>query len=228
MNNTSGKPKRKLEKFLTTSRSREKNKTISKLNTSNLNNDTSPNNSSEKRQYKYEYANVKKDYINNISTIKNDEEGKNILVGLVKEGLISIDEPELDESKIDINNLKYKEINLEKLFQKLLFLNKSLNSSQNERKKLENEQNTFLNAVNETKSNNESKDMEQEKNNDINNNKRNMRVNLREKENNEDIGDDTIGKNRNNFNEILKKYEEDLKFFEDLISNNNNNYNEFK
>ena len=223
MNKTSGKPKRKLEKFLNTSGSREKkNKTISKLNISNIKKDTSPNNSSEKKRYKYEYTNIKRDYMNNISTIKNNEEEKNIIGGLIKEGLISLDEPEFDENKIEIRNLKYKEINLEKIFQKLLFLNKSLKNTQTERKKLENEQNTFLDAVNENKKSNESKNIDKNNNIDnVKNNIKDIKAELIQKENNGDNFDNK------KFNEILKRYEEDLKFFGDLIITNNN-YEEFK
>ncbi len=211
MNNTSGKRRKNLEKFLNTSGSKEKkNKTIS-------------NNSKEKHQYKYEYSNVKKDYQYNIHTIQNDEEGKNILIGLIKEGLISVDEFEFDENKFDINNLNYKDINLEKILQKLLFLNKSLKNTQNERKKLENEQTNYLNTYNESKISNISHQENNSKgkdtnNNSINNNINDVKVNLRGKGNNGDA---------NKFNEILKKYEDDLKFLEELIVTNNN-YDEFK
>ena len=206
MNNTSGKRRKNLEKFLNTSGSREKkNKTIS-------------NNSKEKHQYKYEYSNVY-----NIHTIQNDDEGKNILIGLIKEGLISVDEFEFDENKFDINNLNYKDINLEKILQKLLFLNKSLKNTQNERKKLENEQTNYLNTYNESKISNISHQENNSKgkdpnNNSINNNINDVKVNLRGKGNNGDA---------NKFNEILKKYEDDLKFLEELIVTNNN-YDEFK
>ena len=211
MNNTSGKRRKNLEKFLNTSGSREKkNKTIS-------------NNSKEKHQYKYEYSNVKKDCQYNIHTIQNDDEGKNILIGLIKEGLISVDEFEFDEKKFDINNLNYKDINLEKILQKLLFLNKSLKNTQNERKKLENEQTNYLNTYNESKISNISHQENNSKgkdpnNNSINNNINDVKVNLRGKGNNGDA---------NKFNEILKKYEDDLKFLEELIVTNNN-YDEFK
>ena len=223
MNNTSGKPKRKLEKFLNTSGSHEKkNKTISKLNISNIKKDTSPNNSSEKKRYKYEYTNANIDYMNNISTIKNNEEEKNIIAGLIKEGLISLDEPEYDENKIDIRNLKYKEINLDKIFQKLLFLNKTLKNTQTERKKLENEQNTFLDAVNENKKSNEYKDIDKYNNiNNDKNNRRDIKAEVIQKDNNEDNID------KKKFDEILKRYEEDLKFLGDLMIANNN-YEEFK
>ena len=160
--------------------------------------------------------------MNNISTIKNNEEEKNIIAGLIKEGLISLDEPEYDENKIDIRNLKYKEINLDKIFQKLLFLNKTLKNTQTERKKLENEQNTFLDAVNENKKSNEYKDIDKYNNiNNDKNNRRDIKAEVIQKDNNEDNID------KKKFDEILKRYEEDLKFLGDLMIANNN-YEEFK
>ena len=187
--NNSEKPKRKLEKFLNSSGNKEKNK--NRLTFNNINKDNSLNNSSENKKYKYEYSNLKGDYAD-INLNKNDDEEKNILLGLVKEGLISLDNLEESElknnDKIDINNIKYKEVKLEKIMKKLIFLNKSLKDTKNERMKLENEQNTFLNAINNNYKN------------DVNNN---------------------IKKNYN-FNDILKKYNNDLKYFEEIIISNKN------
>ena len=212
--NDSERAKRKLEKFLNTSGSKEKNK--NRINFNNINKDNSLNNSSEKKKYKYEYSNLKRDYAN-INLIKNDDEEKNILLGLIKEGLISLhdlDESKLkNDDKIDINNIKYKEINIEKIIQKLIFLNKSLKKTQNERMKLENEQNLFLNEVNGNKLNNIYRQDNNNKNIYINNNYKNA------------VNNKLSGKY--NYNDILKKYNDDLKYFGELIIYNNNS-NEFK
>ena len=143
---------------------------------------------------------------------KNDDDEKNILLGLLKEGLISLDNLEESElknnDKIDINNIKYKEVKLEKIMQKLIFLNKSLKDTKNERMKLENEQNTFLNAINGNKINNVFNNINNKININVNNNYKND-------ENN------NIMKNYN-FNDILKKYNNDLKYFEEIIISNKN------
>lgn len=221
---TSKKNKKKLEKFLNNNNSRDKNKDQenNKLNFNNINKDSgSINNSCEKKKYQYEYSNSKMNHIN--LDMKNDEEEKNILLGLVKEGLISLDELSenrlKDERNYDINNIKFKDINIGNILQKIIFLNKSLNNTHLEILKLENEHNTFTNAINESKSNSISQD-----NNSINkeiNNNDNTEYNYK-------INNDIIINNNNKSKEILKKYEDDLKFFTELINSLNNNYEEFK
>ena len=203
--NTSDKSKRKFEKFINSS-SREKNRNKeNKLNISNISKDNNSYNSTEKRKYKYEYSNSKINDIN-INVIKNDDEEKNILLGLIKEGLISIDE--LNENEIfNINNIKLKEIDLEKIMKKIIFLNKSLKSTQAEKNRLKNEEYTFVNSINKKnniKSNN-------------NTDKKGKNVNIF-------INKDIYSKNNP---DILKKYEDDLKYFTELI-NDNNKYDEFK
>ena len=203
--NTSDKSKRKFEKFINSS-SREKNRNKeNKLNISNISKDNNSYNSTEKRKYKYEYSNSKINDIN-INVLKNDDEEKNILLGLIKEGLISIDE--LNENEIfNINNIKLKEIDLEKIMKKIIFLNKSLKSTQAEKNRLKNEEYTFVNSINKKnniKSNN-------------NTDKKGKNVNIF-------INKDIYSKNNP---DILKKYEDDLKYFTELI-NDNNKYDEFK
>ena len=103
-----------------------------------------------------------------------------------------------------------------------MFLNKTLKNTQTERKKLENEQNTFLDAVNENKKSNEYKDIDKYNNiNNDKNNRRDIKAEVIQKDNNEDNID------KKKFDEILKRYEEDLKFLGDLMIANNN-YEEFK
>ena len=202
--NNSDKSKRKFEKFLNNSREKNRNK-VNQLNINNISKDNSSYNNTEKRGYKFEYSNSKNDDIN-LNIIKNDEEEKNILLGLIKEGLISIDE--LNENEIyNINNIKFKEIDLEKIMKKIVFLNKSLKNTQSEKNKLKNEEYTLLNSINE-KNNNKS-------NNNIDKIGKNINIFI-----NKDI-------NSKNNSEILKKYEDDLKYFTELI-NDNNNYDEFK
>ena len=209
--NTSAKSKRKLEKFVNSSGSRDKNKNkdINKLNLSGSNKDNNFNNSTEKRKYKYEYSNLRgNDYTN---TLSDEEEEKNILSGLIKEGFISMDEYNENQFKNDknfnIDKLSFKEVDFEKILQKIIFLNKSLKNTQSERKKLENEYNIYSNSLNESKSNTISY---QEKDNLTKNNIN--KIEIKEKNN-------TIPKY--NYSSILKKYEDDLKFFKELIQANN-------
>ena len=209
--NTSAKSKRKLEKFVNSSGSRDKNKNkdINKLNLSGSNKDNNFNNSTEKRKYKYEYSNLRgNDYTN---TLSDEEEEKNILSGLIKEGFISMDEYNENQFKNDknfnIDKLSFKEVDFEKILQKIIFLNKSLKNTQSQRKKMENEYNIYSNTLNESKSNTISY---QEKDNLIKNNIN--KIEIKEKSN-------TIPKY--NYSNILKKYEDDLKFFKELIQANN-------
>ena len=118
-----------------------------------------------------------------------------------------------DDKKYDIHNLQFKDINMEKILKKILLLNKSLKDTKLEIKKLENEENTFSDAINESRQNTISQN-----NKDIKDIK-----DFKEKENN----------NNNKYyngksNDILKKYEEDLKFLNQLINENDNNFDEIK
>ena len=213
--NTTGKAKRKFEKFINTSnnsRENNKNKDFNKLNISNISKENKSYNNTEKRRYQFEYSNSKKDDIN-LNLIKNDEEEKNILLGLIKEGLISIDEPNENEIKnntaYDIDNIKINEFDLEKIMKKILFLNKSLKNAQMEKYKLKNEENVFLNAIDKDNLNK-----------NINN------IGKNENENNINIIINKESSNKNDL-EILKKYEHDLNYITELIKTNND-YNEFK
>ena len=199
-NNTASatRNKKKFEKFINYTGGRDKQKDRE------INIDIT--NSSEKKKYQYEYSNRKDDKID-LNLIKNDEEEKNILFGLIKEGLLSLDELseiELkDDKKYDIHNLQFKDINMEKILKKILLLNKSLKDTKSEIKKLENEENTFSDAINESRQNTLSQ-----------NNKDN-----KEKVNNSKYYN---GKS----NDILKKYEEDLKFLNELMNENDQNIDE--
>ena len=204
--------KKKFEKFInyTGGRDKQKDREINKIN---INTDIT--NSSEKKKYQYEYSNRKDDKID-LNLIKNDEEEKNILFNLIKEGLLSLDElSEIDlkdDKKYDIHNLQFKDINMEKILKKILLLNKSLKDTKLEIKKLENEENTFSDAINESRQNTISQN-----NKDIKDIK-----DFKEKENNNNKYYN--GKS----NDILKKYEEDLKFLNQLINENDNNFDEIK
>ena len=207
----SEKSKKKLEKFLNSSR--EKGADKDKLNFNNNRN----NNIRQQRKYQYEYSNAKQTEMK-LNLIKNDDEEKNILLGLVKEGLITLnDYNQLQENQpYDINNIQFKEINLQKLMEKILFLNKTLKNTQAEKNNLENEHDTFMNAINESKRNSRINIDSQDNNNNkymINNNYINM--------------DNTNNNYINSQNILLKKYEDDLNYFNDLIKTNNNN-DEFK
>ena len=92
---------------------------------------------------------------------------------------------------------------MEKILKKILLLNKSLKDTKSEIKKLENEENTFSDAINESRQNTLSQ-----------NNKDN-----KEKVNNSKYYN---GKS----NDILKKYEEDLKFLNELMNENDQNIDE--
>ena len=204
---TSGKSKRKLEKFINSSGSREKNKNRVNFKSPNKDNNNSP----EKRKYQYEYSNVKgNDYIN---TISDEEEEKNIFSGLIKEGFISMDEHNENELKNDknfnIDKLEFKEVDLEKILQKIIFLNKSLKNTQSERKKLEKEYSIYTNTINESKSNT----ISYQENDTLNKNNIN-KIEINDKNN-------TVPRNKKIYSNILKKYEDDLKYFKELIQSNN-------
>ena len=104
--NSSGKSKRKLEKFLNNNREKNEAKESNKLNANSYSRNN--NNSYEKKKYQYEYSNLKQDDID-INSIKNDSDEKNILSGLINEGLISLNELSenylLESQEYDINNL---------------------------------------------------------------------------------------------------------------------------
>ena len=216
--NSSGKSKRKLEKFLNNNREKNEEKDSYKLNSNSYSRNN--NNSYEKKKYQYEYSNLKQDDID-INSIKNDSDEKNILSGLINEGIISLNELSenylLESQEYDINNLQFKDINYEKLIKKILFLNKSLKNTQNEKFKLESEHDTFSNAINESNLNNKNNIYSpNENNNFINNNRNGTKYNI-------DLSKISNTKSQ----EILKKYKEDLNFFSDLIKINNN-CDEFK
>lgn len=220
---TSGKSRRNVEKFLNNSKENNKIREINKINFSNINkNNNSNSNSTEKRRYQYEYSNSKRNDNINLNSIKNDEDEKNILLGLIKEGFITLDElseKELyNDKKYDINNLQFKNINLEKIINKIIFLNKSLKNTQAQRIQLENERNTFINAINECNPNNKNSlqinnNIKKDINDDNNNLKGSFQIN--------DKNDNMISK------EIIKRYENDLNYFEELIKENNN-FDDFK
>ena len=216
--NSSGKSKRKLEKFLNNNREKNEEKDSYKLNSNGYSRNN--NNSYEKKKYQYEYSNVKPEDIN-INSIKNGDDEKNILIGLINEGLVSLNELSenylLESQEYDINNLQFKDINYEKLIKKIIFLNKSLKNTQNEKFKLESEYDTFSNAINESNLNNKINMYSQNENNNfINQNRNGTNYNI-----------DLSKTNNMKSQEILKKYVEDLNYFSDLIKINNN-CDEFK
>ena len=216
--NSSGKSKRKLEKFLNNNREKNEEKDSYKLNSNSYSRNN--NNSYEKKKYQYEYSNVKPEDIN-INSIKNGDDEKNILIGLINEGLVSLNELSenylLESQEYDINNLQFKDINYEKLIKKIIFLNKSLKITQNEKFKLESEYDTFSNAINESNLNNKINMYSQNENNNfINQNRNGTNYNI-----------DLSKTNNMKSQEILKKYVEDLNYFSDLIKINNN-CDEFK
>ena len=119
--------------------------------------------------------------------------------------MISLDKKDnQEESFFDINNIK--EMNYEKMFKKIIELNRALKRQHLDKYRLKNEKNIFLNGFNE----------KAEKRNDIGKD-----LNLLKNYNYSN--DDNFSDNRkylcNTYNKekLLKQYEEDLNFFNELL-----------
>ena len=185
----------------------KKMKNDEKVNLSN--NKSSNNNNNKNNNFKNEnslgYNNKKDDYIN--INKKSIEKSNNInkIKELIDERIISLKNKE-DKKDIsfDINNIN--DINYEKMFKKIIELNRTLKNLQVEKIRLKKEKNIFLNGVNE---------------NTQNRNGNGKELNLLQNYNYSN--DDNYSDNRqylcNTYNKegLLKQYEEDLNYFNDLI-----------
>ena len=148
---------------------------------------------------------------NNINIIETEKSyNDNQIKELIDEGVISLDKKDnQEESFFDINNIK--EMNYEKMFAKIIELNRALKRLHMDKYRLKNEKNIFLNGFNENaeKRNDIGKDLNFLKNYNYSN-------------------DDNFSDNRkylcNTYNKekLLKQYEEDLNFFNEILLEFNN------
>jgi len=147
---------------------------------------------------------------NKKDNLNNNIDEKNLIKELINEGVISLEKKEeQNEDVFDINNIK--DMNYEKMFKKIIDLNRSLKSLQIDKYRLSNEKNMFVNGFNENvqKRNDLDKDLNFMKNYNYSN-------------------DDNLLDNRkylcNTYNKekLLKQYEEDLNFFYELLLEFNN------
>ena len=147
---------------------------------------------------------------NEKDNLNNNIDEKNLIKELINEGVISLEKKEeQNEDVFDINNIK--DMNYEKMFKKIIDLNRSLKSLQIDKYRLSNEKNMFVNGFNENaqKRNDLDKDLNFIKNYNYST-------------------DDNLSDNRkylcNTYNKekLLKQYEEDLNFFNELLLEFNN------
>jgi hypothetical protein len=166
------------------------------INNNNKNNDFKNDNS-------LGYNNLKID--NNINKKRKEERNNNKIKELIDEKILSLKKKEdKNEISFDINNIN--DINYEKMFKKIIELNRTLKNLQVEKIRLKKEKNIFLNGFN------------------VNTQNRNGLGNeLNLLKNYDYSNDDNYSDNKqylcNTYNKegLLKQYEEDLNFFNDLI-----------
>jgi len=170
----------------------------SSSNNHNKNNEFKNENSLEYNNLKIDYNNINKKSIekrNNHNKIKELIDGK--IISLKKED-------DKKEMSFDFNNIN--DINYEKMFKKIIELNRALKNLQVEKIRLKKEKNIFLNGFNE---------------NTQNRNGLGKELNLLQNYNYSN--DDNYSDNRqylcNTYNKegLLKQYEEDLNYFNDLM-----------
>ena len=204
---SSEKSKKSVDKFINIEKERKTNKSKEKVKLNN-NNDINSENS---KNSDYKNDNLSEKIIslnenNNINIIdKNKSYTENQIKELIDEGVISIEKKETQsENVFDINNIK--EMDYEKMFKKIIELNRALKKLQIDKYRLKNEKNIFLNGFNENS----------EKRNDIG-------KDLNFLKNYNYSNDDNFSDNRkylcNTYNKekLLKQYEEDLNFFNELL-----------
>ena len=204
---SSEKSKKSVDKFINIEKERKTNKSKEKVKLNN-NNDINFENS---KNSDYKNDNLSEKIIslnenNNINIIEKDKSyTENQIKELIDEGVISIEKKETQsENVFDINNIK--EMDYEKMFKKIIELNRALKKLQIDKYRLKNEKNIFLNGFNENseKRNDLGKDLNFLKNYNYSN-------------------DDNFSDNRkylcNTYNKekLLKQYEEDLNFFNELL-----------
>jgi len=204
---SSEKSKKSVDKFINIEKERKTNKSKEKVKLNN-NNDINFENS---KNSDYKNDNLSEKIIslnenNNINIIEKDKSyTENQIKELIDEGMISIEKKESQsENVFDINNIK--EMDYEKMFKKIIELNRALKKLQIDKYRLKNEKNIFLNGFNENS----------EKRNDIG-------KDLNFLKNYNYSNDDNFSDNRkylcNTYNKekLLKQYEEDLNFFNELL-----------
>ena len=209
---SSEKSKKSVDKFINIEKERKTNKSKEKVKLNN-NNDINFENS---KNSDYKNDNLSEKIIslnenNNINIIEKDKSyTENQIKELIDEGVISIEKKETQsENVFDINNIK--EMDYEKMFKKIIELNRALKKLQIDKYRLKNEKNIFLNGFNENS----------EKRNDIG-------KDLNFLKNYNYSNDDNFSDNRkylcNTYNKekLLKQYEEDLNFFNEILLEFNN------
>ena len=209
---SSEKSKKSVDKFINIEKERKTSKSKEKVKLNN-NNDINFENS---KNSDYKNDNLSEKIIslnenNNINIIEKDKSyTENQIKELIDEGVISIEKKETQsENVFDINNIK--EMNYEKMFKKIIELNRALKKLQIDKYRLKNEKNIFLNGFNENS----------EKRNDIG-------KDLNFLKNYNYSNDDNFSDNRkylcNTYNkeQLLKQYEEDLNFFNEILLEFNN------
>ena len=204
---SSEKSKKIVDKFINIEKEKKNNKIMEKDNLNN-NDDINFENSknSEYRNENLIEKNSSQNENNNINIIETEKSyNDNQIKELIDEGVISIEKKEnQEESAFDINNIK--EMNYEKMFTKIIELNRALKRLHMDKYRLKNEKNIFLNGFNENS----------EKRNDIG-------KDLNFLKNYNYSNDDNFSDNRkylcNTYNKekLLKQYEEDLNFFNELL-----------
>ena len=166
------------------------------INNNNKNNDFKNDNS-------LGYNNLKID--NNINKKRKEERNNNKIKELIDEKILSLKKKEdKNEISFDINNIN--DINYEKMFKKIIEINRALKNIKVEKIRLKKEKNIFLNGFN------------------VNTQNRNGLGNeLNLLKNYDYSNDDNYSDNKqylcNTYNKegLLKQYEEDLNFFNDLM-----------
>ena len=204
---SSEKSKKSVDKFINIEKERKTNKSKEKVKLNNNNdiNFENSKNSDYKNDNLYEKI-ISLNENNNINIIEKDKNyTENQIKELIDEGVISIEKKETQSENIfDINNIK--EMDYEKMFKKIIELNRALKKLQIDKYRLKNEKNIFLNGFNENS----------EKRNDIG-------KDLNFLKNYNYSNDDNFSDNRkylcNTYNKekLLKQYEEDLNFFNELL-----------
>ena len=209
---SSEKSKKIVDKFINIEKEKKTNKIMEKVklnNNNDINIDSSKN--SEYKNDNLSEKNISQNEYNNINIIDTEKSyNDNQIKELIDEGVISLDKKDnQEESFFDINNIK--EMNYEKMFAKIIELNRALKRLHMDKYRLKNEKNIFLNGFNENaeKRNDIGKDLNFLKNYNYSN-------------------DDNFSDNRkylcNTYNKekLLKQYEEDLNFFNEILLEFNN------
>ena len=174
------------------------------INVKNKNNDS-------KNSHSFESNNKTKNEKDNSNMKIKLEKNKsvNIINDLVKDGIISLKKnTSIKDPFLDINRIEY--MNYEKIMKKIIDLNRSLNSIQIEKFRLNNERNVFSNGLNEINQKRA-----------INDTKEKLSFTSKDDKN----------FNLYNYNteeHLLNHFEEDINFFEELMKEFNNDLNIIK